>query len=195
RAYYPGEINLRRAHAVVINKARSAGEAAVTAFEKSVGDINPEASIIRTAFTVIVEGGEKLPGGKKVLVIEDGPTLTHGGMGFGAGIAASRRYGWVPVDPRAYAKGSIKDTFDKYPRIRNLLPALGYSEAQVRDLTETIKAAPCDAVLVATPVDLKKIINMDKEVLRVTYEIEDFEEPGLKTLINEFVKNRVKEGP
>jgi len=190
RGYYPGETNVRRAHCLVINKARSAEPAALLAVEKSVREINHGAKIIQTAFAIDVKGG--LEKGKKVLVIEDGPTLTHGGMAYGAGIAAARGYGWVPVEARAYARGSIRDTFNKYPHIQNLLPALGYSPEQVRELEETINATPCDAVLIATPIDLTKIIEIKKPAFRVTYEIEDFQKPGLEGFINEFLEARTK---
>ncbi|MFQ5480686.1 MAG: cyclic 2,3-diphosphoglycerate synthase [Thermodesulfobacteriota bacterium] len=192
RNYYPGEVNIRRAHSVIINKARSADEEAIIEVERSIREINPAARIIRTAFRLRVDG--KLAKGEKVLVVEDGPTLTHGGMTFGAGGAACKKYGWQPVDAAPYAVGSIKDTFKKYPRIRNLLPALGYSEEQVRDLGETINAAPCETVLIATPIDLTRIINIKKPCIRVTYEIEDFQEPGVKGLINEFLDAHLRSG-
>jgi len=192
RGYYPGETNVRRSHCVIINKARSADEAALTAVEQSVREINPTARIIKTAFHLEVAG--ELAEGKKVLVIEDGPTLTHGGMAFGAGGAACAKFGWRPVDARAFARGSIKDTFDKYPRIKNLLPAVGYSAGQVRDLGDTINATPCDAVLIATPIDLSRIIDIKKPALRVTYEIEDFQKPGLDALIRQFLDTRARGG-
>jgi len=193
RGFYPGETNVRRAHCIVINKAKSAEEAALNAVEKSVKEINPSARIIKTAFALGVKG--TLPEGKKVLVIEDGPTLTHGGMAYGAGMAACRQRGWVPVDARGFARGSIKDTFDKYPRIKDLLPAVGYSAEQVRDLEETINAAPCDAVLIATPIDLSRIIDIKKPAFRVTYEIDDFQEPGIRALIEGFIQAKIRERP
>ncbi len=186
RGYYPGETNVRRAHCLVINKARSAEPSALRAVEKSVREINPGARIIQTAFTLGVDG--ELEKGTKVLVIEDGPTLTHGGMAFGAGMAAARQFKWIPVDARAYARGSIKDTFNKYPRIKGLLPAVGYSPAQVLDLEETINATPCDAVIIATPIDLNKIIEIKNPAYRVTYEIDDFQSPGLRALIEKFLE-------
>lgn len=184
--YYPSETNVRRADCIIINKAHSALETALTTLEESLREINPTAGIIRTAFDLGVEG--ELGRGKKVLVIEDGPTLTHGGMAFGAGIAACRQEGWIPVEPRPFAHGSIKDTFNKYPEIKDLLPAVGYSAEQVSDLEETINAVECDAVVVATPIDLTKIINIKKPTIRVTYEIEDFQKPGLKDVISGFLK-------
>jgi len=186
RAYYPGETNVRRAGCVIINKARSADEAAIKAVEESVRAINPGALVIRTAFALTVTG--ELEPGKNVLVVEDGPTLTHGGMGFGAGIAACRGRGWEPVDPRPYAVGSIRDTFKKYPRIRGLLPAIGYSPEQVQDLEKTINSTPAEAVVIATPIDLGRIIDIRKPCIRVTYELDDFEEGALYGIIREFIK-------
>ncbi len=190
RSYYPGETNIRRAGLIIINKARSADASTLKTLTASLRELNPEAPIIETAFALHVDGD--LAEGKRVLVIEDGPTLTHGGMAFGAGGAAAKKHGWVPVDARAYACGTIKDTFTKYPHIKNLLPAIGYSASQVRDLRETINATPCDAVLIATPIDLTKIIEIKKPCLRITYEIDDFQEHGLKERINEFLKTTAK---
>ncbi len=186
RAYYPGETNVRLSDCVIINKARSATAPAIKDVVESVKDINPGALILRTAFTLTITG--ELEPHKKVLVVEDGPTLTHGGMTLGAGVAACREHGWVPVDPRPHAVGSIRDTFNKYPHVRGLLPAMGYSPEQVRELEETINAAPADAVVIATPIDLGRITRIKKPVIRVTYEIDDFDDHGLRALIEGFIK-------
>ena len=182
--YYHGLTNLRRAGCVIINKANSATAEAIDEVTQNIRSVNPMARIIKTASEVTVEADIS---GKKVLVIEDGPTLTHGGMSYGAGIAAAQKYGAYPVDVRGYAVGTIKETLDRFPRLTNLLPAMGYSAAQVADLERTINSTPCDAVLVATPVDLARIIDIKKPAIRVRYEVRDMERTGLEAFIMEFV--------
>ncbi|MFQ5736209.1 MAG: cyclic 2,3-diphosphoglycerate synthase [Thermodesulfobacteriota bacterium] len=187
-AYYHGLANLRMADCVVINKALSAEPSAIEQVVANVRSVNADAPIIKTASNVSVDGEIR---GKKVLVIEDGPTLTHGGMGFGAGIAAARIHGAEPVDARPYAVGSIRDTLAKYPRLTDLVPAMGYSAGQVKELEATINATPCDAVLVATPVDLARVIEIKRPVVRVRYEVEDVETPGLAGVVADFIKERL----
>ena len=184
--YYPGEANLRRAHIAVINKANSAKNENIDAVMKNIREVNPGASIIKTASNVTVEG--EIKAGARALVIEDGPTLTHGGMEYGAGMVAARMSRAMPVDVRPHAVGSIKDTLEKYPRLKNLLPALGYSLGQMKELEETIMRTPCDIVIIATPVDLRRVIEIAKKTVRVSYEIEDMEEPGLKGAIEDFLR-------
>lgn len=181
--YYPGEANLRRAHVVVINKAGSAG-AEVELVASNARAVNPRATILRTDSAITVEGDIQ---GKKALVVEDGPTLTHGGMAFGAGIAAARAFGAVPVDPRPYAVGTIKETFRKYPDLQNLLPAMGYSEGQKKELQEIIEKTPADLVLIATPIDLSRVIPITKRAVRVRYEIEEMDRPGLWDEVRAFL--------
>lgn len=183
--YYPGEANLRRADVVVINKANNADEASVRIIMDNIRKVNTGAAIIKTASVVRTD---KEINGKSVLVIEDGPTLTHGGMSFGAGIVAARTFKAVPVDPRPYAVGSIKEVFAKYPRLGALLPAMGYSDAQKKELEETINKTPADMVLVATPIDLTRVLKIDKPCARVSYEIEEMESPGLKAKVEGFIK-------
>lgn len=183
--YYHGEANIRLADYVIINKADTAREEDIERVEKNVKSINPSAKSIRTASHVEADCRLK---GKRALVIEDGPTLTHGGMSLGAGIIAARNCGAIPVDVRPYAVGTIKDTLDKYPALDNLLPAMGYSESQIKELEETINKTPCDAVLTATPVNLENIIKINKPTIRVAYGIKDIETPGLKDIIMEFLK-------
>lgn len=183
--YYHGLVNLRRAGCVIINKAGTAATEAIEEVTRNIRSVNPKARIIRTASEVTVE--EEISG-KRVLVIEDGPTLTHGGMNYGAGMAAARKYGAVPVDARAHAIGTIRETLEQYPRLTNLLPAMGYSAAQVSELEQTINSTPCDAVLVATPIDLARIIDIERPVVRVRYEVKDMETPGLEGLIGDFLK-------
>jgi predicted GTPase len=169
RTYFPGEVNLRRAHVVVVAKVDTARFEDVAALRASVAQVNPRAEILEAALPAHVDHPE-LIAGRRVLVIEDGPTLTHGGMSYGAGVLAARRLGALQlVDPRPHAAGSIRATFAAYPHIGALLPATGYSGEQVRELAETIAACDCDAVLVATPVDLRRLIAIDRPVARLTY--------------------------
>ena len=170
RSYFPGEVNLRRAHVVVVAKVDTARFEDVAALRASVSQVNPRAEIFDAALPAAVDRPE-LIARRRVLVIEDGPTLTHGGMAYGAGVLAARRLGALQlVDPRASAAGSIRATFAAYPHIGALLPAIGYSAEQVRELAQTIAACDCDAVLVATPVDLRRLIAIDRPVARLTYE-------------------------
>ena len=172
-SYHPGEANLRMADVVVINKVDSASEEDLAALEKTIETVNPGAAIVHARSPITVPNGEQIEG-KRVLVVEDGPTLTHGEMTFGAGVVAARRAGAAAlVDPRPWAAGSIKDVYETYPHIGELLPAMGYSEEQRRDLAETINASDADIVLVATPIDLRKICDIDKPALRATYELDD----------------------
>ncbi|MBI5642889.1 MAG: GTPase [Deltaproteobacteria bacterium] len=185
KEYFPGESNVLRAGIVVINKANSAMPEQIELVKRNIHSLNPSARVIKTASSVRVDPMIK---GMKVLVIEDGPTLTHGGMSYGAGIAAARKYGAAPVDVRPYAVGTIKEALSTYPKLENLLPAMGYSKTQIKELEETINATPCDAVLIATPVNLSDIIKIKRPAFRVDYFIEDMESPGLKEVILDFLK-------
>ncbi|HTR47009.1 MAG TPA: cyclic 2,3-diphosphoglycerate synthase [Verrucomicrobiae bacterium] len=186
--YFPGEVNLRRANVVVINKVDSASREAVDLVQKNIRAVNPKASVIEAASRVAVAAPEKVKG-RRVVVVEDGPTVTHGEMAYGAGVIAAHEFGAAEiVDPRPYSVGSIRETFERFPHLTNLVPAMGYSPAQVRELEETINAIPCDLVLVATPVDLARIIRLQKPNLRVTYEIEEIGHPQLPDLIAAFVR-------
>ena len=183
--YYPGEANLRRSDVAVINKANNADDASIRIVMDNIRKANADAIIVKTASVVRTDKDIK---GKRVLVIEDGPTLTHGGMSFGAGIVAAKTFKAVPVDPRPYAVGTIKEVFDKYSRLGALLPAMGYSDAQKKELEETINKTPSDIVLIATPIDLTRVLKIDKPCARVSYEIEEMESPGLKSIVDGFVK-------
>jgi len=185
--YHPGEANIRRAEVIVINKVNSAAQDDIASVRKAVAMLNPVAKIIETASIVIAEDSEKLKG-KKVLIVEDGPTLTHGGMTLGAGVIAARQFGAEPVDPRPYAVGSLKKTFEKYPALTDILPAMGYSDEQRAELSDTINATPADFVLIATPVDLSKIVEIQTPAVRVSYSVEDTSTPGLGGIITEFLK-------
>jgi predicted GTPase len=186
-SWYPGEVNLRRAGVVVINKANAAEPEAVAAVADAVKCVNPAAEIIRTFSEVTVAKGEIIRG-KRVLVVEDGPTITHGSMPSGAGLAAARMYGAAAViDPRPWAQGSLKGIFSSYPHIGPVLPALGYRPEQVMELARTIASVPCDMVLSATPIDLSGLIESDRPIIRVSYDIT--EKPGepLKTVFEKFL--------
>ncbi len=188
--YYPGEVNLRRAHVVVINKVDTAPESAIETVRRNVRELNSRAQIIEAASRVYVDEPLQLSG-SKVLVVEDGPTLTHGEMSFGAGVVAAQRYGAELVDPRPYAVGSLREVFAKYAHIGPLLPAMGYSEHQLAELEATIRETPCDLVLVATPIDLGRIIVIPRPTVRVRYEIEERSRLTIGEVIREFVHSRV----
>jgi len=184
--YHPGEVNLLRADVVIINKVDSAFKEAVETVRRNVEDRNPHALVIETDSVVKVENAERLKG-KKVLVIEDGPSLTHGEMAFGAGVIAAQRAGATLMDPRPYAVGSIRETFAKYGHVGSLLPAMGYSEKQLAELQETIRRTPCDFVLIATPIDLRHLVPIAQPSLRVTYEVVERGPNKLAGIVREFV--------
>jgi predicted GTPase len=181
--YHPGEANLRRAHVVVINKIDSASPEGVEAVRRSIRELNPGAVVVDAASPLSVEGAERIRG-KRVLAVEDGPTLTHGEMKYGAGVLAAIRHGASEVvDPRPYTVGTITRTFEAYPGIGTLLPAMGYGEEQVKDLEATIARTPCDVVLVATPIDLRRVLRIDRPALRVGYELQEIGRPDLADVL------------
>ncbi len=181
--YHPGEANLRAADVVVINKVDTAGPRRIAEVRTNVFAVNPQAVVIEAASPIFVDDPAAIRG-KRVLVIEDGPTLTHGEMQYGAGVVAARRFGAGElVDPRPYAVRSIAATFARYRHIGALLPAMGYGEEQMRDLEETINATPCDLVLAATPIDLRRLINIQHPVDRVRYELQVVGQPTLEEWI------------
>jgi predicted GTPase len=193
-AYYPGEVNLRRANVVVINKVDTAARHDVETVRNNVRVSNPKAVVVEMACRVAVSAPE-LVKGRKVLVVEDGPTLTHGEMPYGAGVVAARQCGADElVDPRPYAVGSIRGTYERYGHLTSLLPAMGYSAMQCHELEETINRVPCDLVLVATPIDLGHMVKMNKPSLRVTYEVEDLSHPGMAEILARFTRERVGAG-
>jgi predicted GTPase len=186
--YFPGEVNMRRAQVVVINKVDTAAPADVQTVRENVRRNNPNAMIVDMACRVSVSAPEKVKG-KRVLVVEDGPTLTHGEMPYGAGVVAARLCGAAElVDPRPFAVGSIRGTYERYPHMTILLPAMGYSAMQRHELEQTINQVPCDLVLVATPIDLARIIKIDKPNLRVTYEVEELTSPGVVARLRQFTQ-------
>ena len=173
--YYPGEINLRMADVVIVNKVDTAEPEAVRTVEANIRKVNEPARIVMAKSPVTVADPELITG-KRVLVIEDGPTLTHGEMKYGAGYMAARQLGAAAiVDPRPYAVGSIRQVFEKYPHLSEILPAMGYGPAQVAELTATIEAVPCDTVLIATPIDLGKLLTLRKPATRARYELEELD--------------------
>jgi predicted GTPase len=184
--YHPGETNLRRADVIVINKMDTADKGQISLVLENIKKSNPRAKIIRANSRLVVKGGSKIKG-KRVLVIEDGPTLTHGGMRYGAGIVAARRHKAAKIiDPRPFAVGSIKSTFLKYNHLDRVLPAMGYGEAQTRELARTINRIDCDLVVSATPIDITRVLTVNKPILRVGYELEEIGTPTLKDLLKKF---------
>jgi len=183
RHYHPGEANLRMADVVVINKIDTADSGDVATVRRNVWELNPGATVIDAASPIDVQDHAAIRG-KRVLVVEDGPTLTHGEMPYGAGIVAARRFGAGEiVDPRPYAAGSIAETYQHYPTIGTLLPAMGYGEEQIAELERTINATPCDLVIVATPVDLSRMIEIQHPTQRVRYELQEIGEPTLRQVL------------
>jgi predicted GTPase len=185
-AYYPGETNFRRAKVIVINKMDTAKAEDIALVLANAKRVNPKATIIRANSPTIVKDGGRITG-QRVLVIEDGPTLTHGGMKYGAGIVAARKHGAAEIiDPRPFAVGSIKKTFEKYSHLADVLPAMGYGDKQTRELAKTIEAIDCDLVVSATPIDITRVIKVSKPILRVGYELEEIGAPALKDVLRGF---------
>ncbi len=185
--YYPSEVNLRRADVIVINKVETATLEQVERTRAIALELNPKAVVIDGASPIFVEDSETIRG-KRALVIEDGPTLTHGEMKYGAGWVAARRFGASEIiDPKPYAVGTLAETFRKYPNTGPILPAMGYSDQQVADLQETINRTPADVVLIATPIDLRRLVHIEKPALRVRYELQEIGEPTLKQVWGEFL--------
>jgi len=181
--YHPGEANVRAADVVVINKVDTADGANIDAVRNNVSGVNPGAMVIEAASPIFVEESSAIRG-KRVLVVEDGPTLTHGEMAYGAGVVAARRFGAAEiVDPRPYAAGSILETYEKYPTTGNVLPAMGYGQEQVDELEQTIDNTPCDLVLIATPIDLRRVVTIDKPCQRVRYEMQEIGRPDLTDVL------------
>jgi predicted GTPase len=183
--YYPGETNVRLADVFVINKVDTADPDKVIAVRDNIHELNPNATVIEGASPLFVDDPDAIRG-KRVLVVEDGPTLTHGEMAYGAGYVAARRFGAGEiVDPRPYAVGDIAATYKKYPGTGKILPAMGYGDAMMHDLEETINAADVDLVISATPIDLNRVITVNKPMQRVRYELQEIGEPTLKTILKE----------
>jgi predicted GTPase len=192
--YYPGELNVRNADVIVINKIDSATLDQIELARKTAVDLNPNAVLIDAASPITVEQSTEgtaaeMVKNKRVLVIEDGPTLTHGEMKIGAGWVAARKLGAGEiVDPRPYAIGALADTYARYPNTGTVLPAMGYGAQQIADLEATIRNTPHDVVLIATPIDLRRLVTFDKPALRVGYELQEIGEPTLEQVLRDFVK-------
>ncbi len=190
--YYPGEMNLRIADVVIINKIDTASAENITLVRENIEKVNPEAIVIDAASPVKVDSPELIKG-KRVLAVEDGPTLTHGEMKIGAAIVAARKYGAAEiVDPREYTVGKLTETFNIYPNIGHLLPAMGYSDEQIKDLEKTIDNTPCDSVIIGTPIDLARVLKINKPFTRVTYDLQEIGSPTLNDVLTEFVSKHVK---
>jgi len=170
--YYPGEINLRMADVVIINKARTAPPEDVDTVARNVRAVNPQAKIIRAASEITVDGDIK---GKRVLVVEDGPTLTHGGMAYGAGTVAAKEAQAVMVDPRPHAVGSLAEVYRRYPHLGPVLPAMGYSPPQIKELEQVINETECDVIVAGTPIDLRRVVHSKRPMVRVRYELRELE--------------------
>ncbi|MEA2057870.1 MAG: GTP-binding protein, partial [Actinomycetota bacterium] len=185
--YYPGEVNLRMADVVVINKIDSADLAGIEEVRANIAKVNPSAKVIDAASTLRLENPSVVEG-KRVLVVEDGPTLTHGGMKIGAGVVAAAKYGATEfIDPRPYLVGKLKETFETYPDIGTILPAMGYGEEQLRDLEATINGTDCDAVVIGTPIDLARVVKIEKPHTRVFYDLQEIGKPDLADVLEGFV--------
>ncbi|MDH5412629.1 MAG: cyclic 2,3-diphosphoglycerate synthase [Flavobacteriaceae bacterium] len=188
--YYPGEVTLRLADIVVINKMDTASSEGIQLVRENIDKVAPKAIVVDAASPIRVDDPSVIKG-KKVLVVEDGPTLTHGGMKIGAGTVAAKKYGASElVDPRPFTVGKLSETFKIYPNIGTLLPAMGYSEKQLKDLEVTINSTDCDSVIIGTPIDLSRIIKIDKPKTRVYYDLQEIGDPNLQQIIDEFAKKQ-----
>ena len=187
-SYFPGESNLRMADVVVINKMDSARPEDVSKLKENIAAVNPNATVIEANSPVTVENREIITG-KRCLIVEDGPTLTHGEMKFGAGTVAAEKFGASEIiDPRPWIEGTIAETFEKYPDIGHVLPAMGYGGQQMKDLEATINAVDCDVVVIGTPIDLRRIISIDKPSVRVTYDLEEIGSPDVTAVLKPFLQ-------
>ena len=187
-SYYPGEVNVRIADIVIINKVQTADRQNILKVKENCKRLNPRARIMEAASTISVDKGEDLRG-KRALVVEDGPTVTHGGMAFGAGLIAAEDHGAIIVDPRPIAVGSIAETFERYPHLTKVLPAMGYTPEQVRELETTINNADCDVVITGTPIDLQRVLRVDKPIVRARYEMTEIGRPDLEDILTKWLED------
>ncbi len=181
---YPGEVNIRMADVIVINKSQDVPRENIEIIKQNIARINPNVKLMVAGSKIIGEGLERMRG-RKVVVVEDGPTVTHGGLGYGAGYVAAKKYGAKILDPRPYAVGIIKKLYEQYSHICYVIPALGYKPEQVKDLEETLRRVECEYVVSATPADLSKLVKIDKEIIKVRYELDDFGDSTIKDIIKE----------
>lgn len=190
--YYPGETNLRMANVVIINKVDTADPKNVEKVKENIEKVNPKARVLEAASPITVDKPELIKG-NRVLVIEDGPTLTHGNMPYGAGAVIAKKLGAMEmVDPRPYAVGSIKDTYEKYTHLGAILPAVGYGDKQIAELKATIDRTPCDAVVIGTPIDLRRVMTIDKPTVRAKYELKVLGPVTLEEILEEFLQRSGK---
>lgn len=190
KTYYPGETNVRAADILIINKIETADAKNIQAVMENIRELNTNAVVLEAASPIQVESPDVIKN-KRVLVIEDGPTLTHGGMKYGAGTVAAKKYGALEIiDPKPFAVGTIKETYEKYPKIENVLPAMGYGEQQVRDLEKTIRATNCESVIIGTPIDLRGLIKIEQQSTRVTYDLQEIGTPDLNMLLEDFLNQK-----
>jgi len=187
---YPGEANARMADVLIINKVETAPPENIEKVRRNLEKINPNAIIIDAAMPLFVDNPEMIRN-KRVLAVEDGPTVTHGHMPFGAGYLAAKKFGAKEiVDPRPYAVGSIKEVYKEYTHLGPVLPAMGYGKEQIKELEETIRRTECDIVVTGTPIDIRRLIDVDKPVLRVRYELQEIGKPDLRDIIEKFLKEK-----
>ena len=189
--YHPGEVNARYADAFVINKMNSAKPEDVKIVEENLGKLNPKAIRIYTNSIVTVEGNQNFSG-KKVLVVEDGPTLTHGNMSYGAGYVAAKNSGAIIIDPRPYLVGSMKTLFEEFPQITEIVPAMGYNDQQIKDMEQTLNNAEAEVIIDGSPIDLGKLINSNKPIIRVSYDIEAIKSPTIEEVLDNFINKFLK---
>lgn len=186
-SYYPGEVSLRMADVVIINKIDSADFASIQTVRRSIDKVNPKATVVDAASCLSVDKPELIKG-KRVLVIEDGPTLTHGEMKIGAGYVAAQRFGAAEIiDPKPFVVGKLVDTFKTYPNIGKILPAMGYGEQQMKDLAATIDKVDCDTVVIGTPIDLQRVIKIKKTCVKVGYDLQEIGKPDLESILKDFI--------
>ncbi|MBA7610486.1 Cyclic 2,3-diphosphoglycerate synthetase [subsurface metagenome] len=189
--YYPGEVNAKYADAFVINKMNSAKPEDVKIVEENLDKLNPEAIRIYTNSVVTIEGNQDFSG-KKVIVVEDGPTLTHGNMSYGAGYVAASNSGAIIIDPRPYLTGTMKNLFEEFPQITEIVPAMGYNDQQIKDMEDTLNKAEAEVIIDGSPIDLEKLINSNKPIVRVSYDIEAIKSPTIEEVLDKFIEKNLK---
>ena len=189
--YHPGEVNARSADAFVINKMNSAKPEDVKIVEDNLNKLNPKAIRIYTNSVVSIEGNQDISG-KRALVVEDGPTLTHGDMAYGAGYIAAKNNGAIIVDPRPYLTGTMKNVFEEFPQITDIVPAMGYNDQQIKDMEETLNNAEAEIIIDGSPIDLEKLINSNKPIVRVSYDIEAIKSPTIEEVLDKFIEKNLK---
>ncbi len=188
--YHPGEVNARYADAFVINKMNSAKPEDVKTVENNLDELNPMATKIYTNSIVTIEGNHEIKG-KKVIVVEDGPTLTHGNMSYGAGYVAAINSGAIVVDPRPYLSGTMKTVFEEFPQITEIIPAMGYNDQQIKDMEDTLNKVDAEIIIDGSPIDLEKLIKSNKPIVRVSYDIEALKSPTIEEILDQFIKKHL----